>query len=469
MERELKHAMDIVVQHHNKCPSHYYLGEGSEEGVANAKMVLKFLHLLSRQCSESFIYDSSAIPVHELFRDIKGHLDQIIHFYVSKETELLQEILRRILPSNPNPLRFIVLSSMSLFTARVYIHAKELIPDPIQAYVDGYFNLVIDLNDTVARIPILPDPTTKENFTIPPSLRFKGVSPEDEARIRQFVFNESPKIGRRNQFAAFISVLNSNRPPSDYITSFRNSLCSMDMSFATAICLLARQHSDYASLQNLFLVLGCDNVIDLFLRELSVASLGVVQGFQVAQNINIVALTNLFMAMSGEWAARITMQKGIADMIHDICMSITHRYIPFEALYVLRAALCIAAYDDAKGSSAISMFLELAVRPFTIASKQIDQFESLKKGFLFGDKTYAQSLELVQRTVVHILGAEIPVTFSPMNVNPALRDIHEYIMSRIDDFIDTVIVLNQRPKLEHPLMQMLLFSYQMAYKHGLIE
>lgn len=173
--------------------------------------------------------------------------------------------------------------------------------------------------------------------------------------------------------------------------------------------------------------------------------------------------------MSGDWASRITMQKGITEMIHDICLSITHRYIPFEALYVLRAAICMAAYDDAKGSSAISMFLELAVRPFTIASQQIDQFENLKKGFLFGDKAFADSKTMVEKTVVHILGAEIPVTFSPANLVPALRDIHEYIMSRIDDFVDTVIVLNERPKLEHPAMLMLMFSYRMACKHGLIE
>jgi hypothetical protein len=460
--------MQIVIELHKKNKVRYYLGEGDKEGKDHCKWVLRYIHLLARQTPETF-YCDSALVMHEEFHQIKEHLDQIMIFYVSRETELIQEFVRRLLPTNPNPLRFIVLSSMSLFTARVYLHRKELQPDPIQTYVDGHFNLVIDLKQNVVRIPLIPDATTHTVATVPPTLRFKGINEDDEKRMKDFVFKEAPVNGRKTQLSAFISVLNSNRPATDYITSFRNSLTGIDMSFSTAICMLARGAADFPALSNLFQVLGCDQALDLFLRELSVASLSVVQGFQVHTSVNLIALTNFFLSVCGDWTSKVHMSKGIVQMLRDICLSIHHRFIPNEALYILRAALVAAAYDDSKGLSALSMFLELTARPFATASQNIDQFEALKKGFLFGDPTLCEAKKHVEQTIVEIMGSEIKVAFSPSRVNAELREIHKYVMSRLDDFIETVIALNQRTKLEHPAMQMMVYSYQMAVKHGLIE
>ena len=471
MEHQLQREMQIVTELHKKNKERYYLGEGDKEGRDHCKWVLRYIHLLARQPmdEEHSFYCQSALVIHEQFPQIKEHLDQIMIFYISRETELIQEFVRRLLPTNPNPLRFIVLSSMSLFTARVYLHRKDLQPDPIQTYVDGHFNLVIDLNQNVVRIPLIPDAATHTSATVPPTLRFKGINEEDEKRMKDFVFKEAPVNGRRTQLSAFISVLNSNRPTTDYITLFRNSLTGIDMSFSTAICMLAKGAADFPALRNLFHVLGCDKALDLFLRELSVASLTVVQGFQAHTSLNLIALTNFFIAACKDWTSKVHMTKGITQMLRDICLSIHHRFIPNEALYILRVALVTAAYDDSKGLSALSMFLELTARPFATASQNIDQFEALKKGFLYGDQSLCEAKKQVEQTIVEIMGSEINVPFSPARVNSQLREIHKFVTTHIDDFIDTVIALNQRTKLEHPAMQMMVYSYQMAVKHGLIE
>lgn len=469
MERELVRAMDIVVEHHRSIPACYYLGEGRDEGLTDCKLVLKLLHILSRQYAENFITDPNAIPLHDLFRIIRAHLDQIHKYYVSKETELYQELLKRLLPSNPNPLRHIVLSSMSLFTARVYLHAKDLSPDPIRAYVDGYFNLVIDLTENVVRIPLLPDSKTSTNVTLPPALRFKGINEADEERIKKYVFEECPEHGRKNQLSSFISVLNSNKPPSDYLTSFKNALASIDMSFSTALCSLTRDPHDNKCLISLFNVLGCDNALDLFIREISVASIPYIISAKTGESVDVVALTNFFIGLTGNWAAKVVPKGSISSLVRDVCKCISHSKISVEALYVLKSALVIAAYDDSKGIAPISMFLELTIRPFALTYGMSDQLDALKLSILNEDSSSSDVINQIEKTILNVMGSDIEVQLSPREIKGDLRNIHTFINSRLDDFIDFVIILNQRPKLEHPLMMMMMFSYQMAAKHGLIE
>jgi len=459
--------MDLALDHHIQMPSKYYFEEGNAEFVQNCKNVFATLRKVSSSDFNDFLKDSTALPSHKLFGKIKMHLDQVMRFYIGQENDLVLSFLRHLFPSNPNPLRFLVLSSMSLFTARVYLHPSYLLPDPIQTTIDGYYNLVVDLKDNLVRIPLLADKDSA--ISLPPSLRFKGINPADELRMKEYVFETCPKIGRKNQFSSFISVLSGNKPLNGFMSSLKDSFCSFDMSFSTAICALSSHVNCRSVICSLINLLMCNSMFDYFLRIITVSSLRFIHSCPVYESIDLVCLTNIFISSSLDWAQSIHKKGSLPSLIIEICNSIMNEDIPQLSLYILKCALVISAYEDSKGIGTVSMFLEIVIKPFVIVSGLTDQFNNYKRWVLSGDSSSGKARDKIEETILWLLGRDVGVTLNPKFINTDIRALYRFIESNISEFLDLVIVLNERPKLEHPAMLFIKFTYEMSIKNDLIK
>ena len=472
MLRDLDRTLNDVVKVHNDAPAKYYFGEGNKEGVLLAKAVLAFFRLLTRTSSDEFYQDERSVPIHPLFERIKIHISQILTYYINDESELIQKFIDKLIPTNPNPLRFIVLSSMSLFTARVYLHPKSMQPNPVQSYVDGFFNLVIDLTDNIVRIPLIPkkfqEGQSLTSATLPPSLRFKGFNESDEQRIREFIFDEAPKNGRKMQFHAFLSVINAAKPVMPYVDALKSALTSIDLSFALSVCALCTNPDDFPIIPSLLNVFMCEKRFDFFIRALSVASLKYVQSNSVIDCVELVSLSNIFVATSYKITQKISHKGGIPQIIATICNGLKQKEFSDMLMYILKVALIIAAYSDKTGSDSIAMLLEITIRPFAAIFSLTEQFNKLKMDIIHKEAEAANLRGIVEQCIIGILNHNVSIQYKPGDVQLGIQDIHDFIFSRLDDFINLVIYLNDRTRSSHPTVQMIRFAYDMCVKHGMI-
>jgi hypothetical protein len=436
------------------------------------RAVLAFVQLLSRTSSNMFFEDERAVPVHPLFERIKIHISQILRFYGNSADELIQKFINKLIPTNPNPLRFIVLSSMSLFTTRVYLHPKNMQPDPVQAYIDGFFNLVIDLKENVIRIPLIPKKSrngqSPTSATLPPSLRFKGINESDEQRMREFIFDEAPKNGRKMQLHAFLSVINAAKPVMDYVSSLRSALTSIDLSFSIAICLLCTNPDNFGIIQSMLNVFMCDKKIDFFIRALSVATLSSIQNSAVTDCMELIALSNIFVATSFKFTRRIKPRGGITAIIESMCNGMNQRGLSEIAMYMLKIALVVAAYNDKSGLDVIAMLLEITVRPFASVYSLTEQFDELKRSIMQKEGSSANIRGMIEKSIMNFLTDDVSVVLKPDGISIGIQDIHDFILAHIDDFINLVIFLNDRSKSLHPTVQMFKFAYEMCVKHAIV-
>ncbi|EAY21398.1 hypothetical protein TVAG_198360 [Trichomonas vaginalis G3] len=472
IERDLDRTMSEVARIHATVPAQYYFNEGKQDGILLCRAVITFLKLSSKTYIESFFQNDKAIPIHPLFSKIKNHIQQISRFYQNKIDELLNLFLTKLIPSNPLPLRNVVLSQMSLFTTKVFLHPKLMQPDPIQAYVDGYFNLVIDLIDNIIRIPLIPkqfkEGQSLQSATLPPSLRFKGLNEADEQSIKQFILEEAPKRGRRIQYHAFLSVLNHSKEPSDYQQSLRFALSSIDLSFSTAICVLSTSPDDFEIISSLLNILTNDHRIDFFIRALSVSCLSDIQKDNTSNCMELIALSNIFISQSYNWTSTIKPDGGISSIVKTVCNMIIENKISDIAVYILKIALVIAAYSDKTGSDVICMLLEITIRPFAIAFSMQKQLDELKSKVVSKDPSFLSIRATIEKYIVDFLSDDISIRLMPHNIYFGIRDIHDFIEEKLDDFIKIVIYLNSKEKEEHPTMKMFKFSYDMCVKYNMI-
>ncbi|OHS94713.1 hypothetical protein TRFO_39088 [Tritrichomonas foetus] len=474
-EQALNEALENSLRLHNQKPTMFYLGEGDKETVEQCRKVFKAMKPFALQLSPVWFQSDEAVPKHPKFALIKRHIDQIRYIYQSREPSLIQLFVSKLLPCNPMPLRFAVLSSISLFSTRVYLHDNKLSPQPHQAYVDGYFNLVVSMGENVVRFPLLPEMKGGQMTTpsMPPAIRFIGARSDqaDEVntsaqKVQQFVFETAPKTGRRTQLHAFISILNSGKEIADYLPSFLNALTSFDISFATAICALASDPSNLVSIRSLVNVLASNKMLDHFLRCLAASVRQAVSGYLIQDVPELIALDNMFISSSIEWARSLASEyKGIQQppidgLIRRICKDIQRKAIKSDiGLYILRAILVIASYEDQSGDTAIAMFMEVVVRPFAVGLHIGNQFIMLKEQLSRNDETIEIIQNIIEETIVRVLAMNISMTYNIGDVEDQLFEIHNFVTQKLDDFVRLVISLNNRKKREHPVIQMITFAF----------
>ena len=475
-EQVLNDALETSLRIHNEKPKMYYLETGEteedKENIKQCKKVFKALKIFAYKLTPDWFKSDEAIPIHPKFAQIKRHIDQIRFFYSSQEPSLIRLFMRKLLPSNPMPLRFPILSSVSLFSTRVYIHSDKLRPQPLQAYVDGYFNFVINMGENVIRYPLLPDKPTFNNDgemerpNLPPSIRFIGAKSSQtsdiegsQSQIQKYVLETAPRTGRRTQFHSFISILNSGKPITDFLESFSNALTSFDISFATAICALASDPNSITSIIALINILSVNQMFDHFLRCLAASVRQAVSGYLIEDVPELIALDNLFIASSITWARSLAAdfhgqeQPEIKYLVERICNDIMNKRINSNyGLYILKAILVISAYDDQSGDAAIAMFMEVVVRPFAIGLHIGNNFVVLKENLARSDESVAETQRLIEKTIVKILGMKISVSYKESKVNDQLFEIHNFVTQKIDPFVRLVVALNGRKEREHPVI-----------------
>lgn len=477
-EQILNDALENSLTLHNQNPTMYYLEEGAPEIVAQCKKVFKALKPFALKQTPIWFQSDEAIPLHPKFSLIKRHIDQIRYIYQSREPSLIQLFVGKLLPCNPMPLRFAVLSSISQFSTRVYLHSDKLSPQPLQAYIDGYFNLVINMGENVIRFPLLCELKNgqREMPALPPSIRFIGSKSEQATKdgednprsdqIQKYVTETAPKTGRRTQFYSFVSILNSGKPISDFYTSLMNAIVSFDLSFATAICALSSSENHLASIRGLINILAVNHMFDHFLRCLASSVRQVVNGYLNGDIPELIALDNLFIGSCISWARGLALQyKDQAtlltqDLITRICDDLLRKNIKSEtALYILRAILVIASYEDQSGDTAIAMFMEVVIRPFAVGLHLGNDFMTCKAQLTRNDDDVSEIQRLIEKTIVKIMGMKITMKYDSSKMDEQLSDIHNLITQKLDDFVRLVINLNNKQKREHPVIQMITFAF----------
>ena len=471
-EAALTRALDNALELHNVKPAMYYLGEGSAATVKECREVFRAMRPVAFRLARDFFASDEAVPIHPKFSHIKRHIDQIRGIYQAKEAALIQLFVSKLLPSNPLPLRFDVLSSISMFSTRVYLHDESLRPSPLQAYVDGYFHLVINMGENVVRIPLL-ESEPGELPKLPASVRFTGGKSHgaeeagEQRKVSEYLFQTAPKIGRRTQLHTFISIMNSGKPVQDFVHSFMNALLSFDMSFATAVCALGSAKKRLVTCRYVVNILAANKMLDHFLRCLAAAVRQAVAGSLIQVVPELFALDNMFMAHCCDWARSRAARYGdhersrpsVPQLLFDICADIKEKKVPQAAMYILRALLVIAAYEDQTGVVALSMFLEVVTRPFAVAFGAGQEYMGVKDQLLRSDPHIMDLQSEVEETIVMILGTDFSLTYSKNTIEEDSLKIYNFVLEKLNNFVPLVIWLNGRKKSDHPVIQMMSFCF----------
>ena len=456
---DLNRQLQVAVDCHNDCRQMLYFGKGPAEAVTECK---KALLLIKQNRDNSDYKKSGAIASQKLFTTIKHHIDQIRQNYPNNESKLLYVFLRKLIPGKIAPLNFPVLSQLSLSCVVVQLTSEKYKPEPITAYIDGYYHFVIPVGGNVIRIPLIPDdPETP--ITLPPSIRFLG-SEQEKKNAQDFLVNRAAKTGRQYQFHSFISLISHADPRLGPYAAFKDTLTSFDLSFATAISAIAYEDNAKSVLPRLVNVLGCSKVLDHFIRVLTTNSRIVVSATTPDDNPEFTALVNLFVSPPFEWADELNSDNitGLDELIQILCYD-KLRLLPDISKYILRAAIVIACYQDPRGDVAIAMLMELYIKPFA-RKLLLDQEYQIEKDTLLKhlQPETTPNTDALQKAIIDILGMNIEITLQPSKVDEDVRAIYKFALASVDKLVPLVILLNARPKEQNPVLQAMLFAYHLT-------
>ena len=453
---EIYSALDSVVSLHSENKSMLYFGEGPKTSIDECRRVL---FLLKEHRDYTIFKKSIALAFHPLFPAIKNHIDQIKNNYKNNEEKLLYLIIKKLIPGKLFPLNFKVLSQMSLCSAPVEVNSQRFQPAPITAFIDGYYDFVIPIGGNVIRIPLIPrDGATP--VTLPPSIRFLG-SDKERRNAQEFIVNKAARMGRLYQLHAFASVLNHSDPRLGPLSEFKDAVTSFDLSFATALCALAYDDRSKQYILNLVNVLGCYGILDHFIRTIVTSSRLAVASAESDDIPEYTALVNMFTCSSFDWIDEINhnLDITIKELIKILCVEKLHE-LPALSKYAIRCALVVACYQDVSGDTAIATFMEVVVRPFVrkmyLEAPYLDEKEKMLK---HSDEVLLSS-NLVKKAIVEILGMDIEIGLSPAEVDSDIGFLYDFAISRVDELVRLIILLNSSENENNPIFQTVIFAYK---------
>lgn len=513
LSTNLKSLFNEVEEVHRSEPAKYYLKEGKKAGIVACHKVLKYL----KKCNVyNYITREEALPNHPAFPLIQDHILKIQTYYPEDEIKLNCLLLRKLLPQNPLPFRSSVLTQLTFRTAVIYINdLSNSNQVPIPARIDGYYDFIAPIADNDLRIPLLvDDPYTTAQ--IPPSIHFSDDNKLNGRNSRTIMITEAPKVARSTQFHAFISLLSRSNPKSDLMQLFHDSLNSADLTFAICTCVLAANEPNV--IMALIRILLNDHLFDHFLRSLCAAVRKSVVGGNssssnalsasitrpVASNrstsspgkeveqqeqqqkqytarLEMAALQNAFVIASEDCWYSAREVTSLTNLILVACNILKEgKDVPSLALYVLRAALTIAAYEDACGDAAIGMFIDLVIQPFIVGSQLEDQLTNLKRTLIVSPQSKQKERNAIEQAIISVLEQEIIVTYPYVsdksnqsenkdeeNDSDAkkaelndLQTIYKFVSKNVDPFVRMAIILNSRTYMQSPPVQAILLAFQ---------
>ena len=356
---------------------------------------------------------------------------------------------------------------MSLRSAVIYVSDIEMKPVPIPAHVNGYYDFVAPIADNELHIPLIPQ-DDETDIEFPESIHFideDGIPGSTDPRT--MLMNQAAKSGRLTQFYAFVSLLARSEPTKDLMQLFHDSLNSSDLTFATAICILAANQPQV--ILSLLRILIRDSVFDHFLRSLSCSVRKAVVN-STKGNLEMAALTNAFViASQGCWyCARET--ASITQLYFTICNMLKRGLeVPPMALYIVRCALTIAAYEDACGDSAIGMLFELVLRPFVSGTHLEAQLENIKKAVITYPESKQRERNSIENAIASVLEQEIIIEPDREEEQDELKAIYKWVIKNVDPFVRMVIILNSKTYLQSPAVQSIMFAFQKSTEIRTLE
>ena len=450
-------AFETLIQHHIEEPEMYFLGGGA----ANRRSVCQTaLELLSKHRLTDFYLNDAAVPNYPVLVRVQTFISSIRKSYPGHESELAMVFVKALAPTTELPLRPEILTSMSLCSAMVRLHDEKLQKFPTPAHIDGYYDLVAPVADNELRIPLLVEGNSPP--AIPPSLTFFVQEPEERA-AQKFIVQKAHDKGRDTQFHAFMSVIAKTDPRDDLMHMFRCAITAYDLSFATALCVCDSEAISLPVVSRVLNLMATDGLLDHFLRSLACAVRKVVLGRPPANHIELTALINCWVAASLDWACNLRADGGIEQLITNFCKGLRYgREVPEMAMYIAKVVLTIAAYEDKCGDAAIAMLMQVLIWPLALKFNLDDKFRTAKDNILQNTKAVAELRDLIEDTIVTVLGSEVTCSYFPRQVLPDLARLYKHAMKNVDMFVQIVILLNSRDLFEHPPIQTLMFALEKA-------
>ena len=74
----------------------------------------------------------------------------------------------------------------------------------------------------------------------------------------------------------------------------------------------------------------------------------------------------------------------------------------------------------------------------------------------------AENADLVKRAIVDVLGMDIEMAFSPAAAESDVEQLYTFAVANADPLVRLIIAMNSRPKETNPVLQSMLFSYQIS-------
>ena len=105
-------------------------------------------------------------------------------------------------------------------------------------------------------------------------------------------------------------------------------------------------------------------------------------------------------------------------------------------------------------------FMEVVVRPFVrkmyLEAHYLDEKEKMLK---HSDEVLLSS-NLVKKAIVEILGMDIEIGLSPAEVDSDIGFLYDFAISRVDELVRLIILLNSSENENNPIFQTVIFAYK---------
>jgi len=451
MEKEIHELSREVEKYHRSEKEMLYFGLGSREGMLKCKLFLLELHKKARIDNESFLIYSRHSYDCYCFSIIRQHFSAISMYYSTKKSDLELLFLRSLISFELYPLNHDILSSMSFFSSKVYLQPKKLMPDPVPAFVDGYYRFIIDIYHNKVCIPLADREESESSMIIPPSIWFRGPNWSKETALLDFVFNQSSLTARRTQFEAFISVITSKNKTAGYLTSFEEALLSKDLCFSLSLTLLASDRMAFPAIFSMLELFNSKNMLQFFVFSLVCSCTESLSNDNDESCLELVALTNIWIALSTDWAQKITPNGGIAGIIGQLVSLIKNGSIPELALCFMSSMFTLLSNDINK---CISILMEVIIHPFASSLSLLSEFDK-SKSLMHKSKEFSHDIKTILKMLIG-KRYELPSQNRIKNI----KIVHDTILSYLDSFVRSVIIINTRDYMDHPVFKLLVFLFK---------
>jgi hypothetical protein len=440
--QQLTDLLQSIEQRHASARAPLFL-----QGDADCE---SFLALLRRFRGDPAWDANAAVPSSRVLELLRGLLARVGDLYGAQRGDLIERLVKPLVPLNLHPLRPAVLAACSLAGSAIPVPQVDdaTICGNVLELVNGFGEAVVALKGAELRYPVVGCPCAAPEWVID---RRAHWSPVEAFQAR----------ARRAQLHAFMDLCGRADPRLGVLAKVEGAFAAPDLAFpvAAAALMRARDAPLFAALCHFLAQRGR---FDHFVRSLAAAvrSDALARECEDAPTWEMRALSNCFLlaVMAGGYALA---EGDFERMLARACGGLVggrRAGVPPLARYIAKAVLVIGAYEDRTGATAIALFVEIVLRPlFRICPEHDDSVRNLKDLLR---QAPTESGRVVVDTIKALLRA--PVAFRLPAEAVEVDELYDWAVANESDLVQLVIYLSHRPTREVTAVQGYLFGFEHA-------